>query len=90
MRSTLRFLLVPLFALPLLTACGESNIKPQHVHMATEKCAYNNGWSHIDEASTQPLYKSCGHRCSERLPEAKYSAKFSCNNGAKFDLAWQE
>jgi hypothetical protein len=90
MRSNLRFLLVPLFVLPLLTACGESTIKPQHVRMAIEKCASNNGWAQIDEANMQPQFQSCGSRCSRRLPESRYSVSFSCNNGAKFNLAWQE
>jgi hypothetical protein len=90
MRATLRFLLVPLFVLPLLTACGETTIKPQHVRMATEKCASNSGWAQIEEANMQAQFQSCGARCSRRLPESNYRAKFSCNNGAKFDLAWQE
>lgn len=86
----LRFLLPLLFILPLLTACSESTIKPQHVRMATEKCASNSGWAQIDEANEQVQFQSCGARCRQRLPEARYSAKFSCNNGAKFDLSWQE
>jgi hypothetical protein len=90
MRSFSRVLLIPAILLPLLTACGEATVMPQHVHMATEKCEANGGWSRIDQAHVAPEFENCGARCTRRLSTSQYAAAVSCKNGAKFDLTWQE
>ncbi|KVP17237.1 hypothetical protein [Burkholderia ubonensis] len=74
-----------------LVACGNNGtVTDRHIAMATEKCAVNGGLAVVEQAERSRMYESCGYRCSRVTGQFKYSATFSCKNGAKFDLSWEE
>lgn len=91
MRSLVFALLVAAATPLLLVACGDKTVvTDRHIRMATEKCEVNGGVQQFDQAGTTALTESCGYKCSRRTGVYAYSASFSCKNGAKFDLTWQE
>lgn len=75
-----------------LAACGAQPqpVTDRHIAVATEKCAVNGGLSVVEQASKARAYENCGYRCSRATGQIEYKATFSCKNGAKFELTWQE
>lgn len=90
MRSLIVTLLVSSCAALMLGGCDNSAVTDHHIRMATEKCDVNGGVKQVEQATSKPLYESCGYRCSRRTGVYEYEAAFSCKNGARFDLTWQE
>ncbi|KVP75405.1 hypothetical protein WJ96_06680 [Burkholderia ubonensis] len=74
-----------------LVACGDNGpVTERHIAMATERCAVNGGLAAVVQADRSKMFESCGYRCSRATGQYKYEATFSCKNGAKFDLSWEE
>lgn len=75
-----------------LMACGgnSQSVTDRHIAVATERCVVNGGLSVVEQASKARAYENCGYRCSRATGQFEYKATFSCKNGAKFDLTWQE
>lgn len=76
----------------VLTACGNEGgpVTERHISMANEKCEVNGGLSQVERADKSRVFESCGYRCSRATNQSEYRDVFSCKNGARFDLTWQE
>jgi hypothetical protein len=91
MRSLVLSLMLAVCSSSLLVACDDDNaVTARHIEVATDKCAPNDGLKQVESASTSRVIESCGYKCSRATGEHKYTETFSCKNGAKFDLTWQE
>lgn len=88
MLSVFAAMLIPL----MLAACGSEGepVTARHISMATEKCEVNGGLSQVERAEKSRVFESCGYRCSRATSQHEYRDVFSCKNGARFDLTWQE